>query len=639
MGQNDGCMEKKYRKLTAPEIEQLESRGCSAESWSTIEVSEGFDPAYLRNAHFGGTVRVGATGSDVAYPGGLVKKAGIYNASVYDCTIGDRVLISNIGSHVAHYDIDDGTVVENVGKLACEGVSTYGNGVEVSVVNEAGGREVPIYDGLTAQIAYIVAMYRHRTQTVRRLGEMVARYAEAASSARGTIGKGCRITDSTLIVNVRMGDGVTVESAASLCNGTINSVAGSPSRIGTEVIASDFILSRSATVDRGSLLRRCFVGEGTVIENGFSAENSLFFANCHCNHGEACAVFAGPYTVTHHRATLLIAGYFSFFNAGSGANQSNHMYKLGPVHQGVHLRGCKFGSDAYILLPARTGAFTLVTGRHYSHYDTLDMPFSYLIDEEGDSFLIPAANLRSIGTSRDVSKWPNRDKRIGVSSDILNFEMMTPYTADRILRAIEIAQMLLGKYPTAEIYTWNRVKIRSVALKKGLVLYRQSMSAYLGELLQKRGTVTATARSAAEASAGGNASQPEEYREWVDLAGMVAPRREIDRMLDSIDAGWIDTLDGVEARLRDIHERYEAFTDRWTDYAVSVFLGKPADEVTPENLEVLIEEGNRDRESLRVAVQVDAGRDVAPLMSIGYGIDADGFEEVAADFKSVRGLK
>lgn len=55
------------------------------------------------------------------------------------------------------------------------------------------------------------------------------------------------------------------------------------------------------------MLRRCFVGEGVVIENGFSAENSLFFANSHLNHGEACAVFAGPYTVSHHRSTLLIA--------------------------------------------------------------------------------------------------------------------------------------------------------------------------------------------------------------------------------------------------------------------------------------------------------------------------------------------
>ena len=53
--------------------------------------------------------------------------------------------------------------------------------------------------------------------------------------------------------------------------------------------------------------------------------------------------------MTHHKSTLLIAGLFSFMNAGSGSNQSNHMYKLGPIHQGILERGAKTSSDSYIL--------------------------------------------------------------------------------------------------------------------------------------------------------------------------------------------------------------------------------------------------------------------------------------------------
>ena len=48
---------------------------------------------------------------------------------------------------------------------------------------------------------------------------------------------------------------------------------------------------------------------------------------------------------------------------GSGSNQSNHMYKLGPIHQGAMERGAKTTSDSYILWPARVGAFSLVMGR------------------------------------------------------------------------------------------------------------------------------------------------------------------------------------------------------------------------------------------------------------------------------------
>ena len=116
---------------------------------------------------------------------------------------------------------------------------------------------------------------------------------------------------------------------------------------------------------------------------------SLFFSNCQGENGEACAIFAGPFTVTHHKSTLLIAGMFSFMNAGSGSNQSNHMYKLGPIHQGTMERGAKTTSDSYILWPARVGAFSLVMGRHVNHADTSNLPFSYLIEQRNTTYLVP----------------------------------------------------------------------------------------------------------------------------------------------------------------------------------------------------------------------------------------------------------
>ena len=71
---------------------------------------------------------------------------------------------------------------------------------------------------------------------------------------------------------------------------------------------------------------------------------------------------------------------FSFFNAGSGSNQSNHLFKSGAVHQSVHLRGCKFASGAYIMSPALEGAFTMIMGHHSYHHDTSAFPYSYLIE-------------------------------------------------------------------------------------------------------------------------------------------------------------------------------------------------------------------------------------------------------------------
>ena len=100
------------------------------------------------------------------------------------------------------------------------------------------------------------------------------------------------------------------------------------------------------------------MGQACVLKQNYSASDSLFFSNSQGMNGEASAVFAGPFTVTHHKSTLLISGMFSFMNAGSGSNQSNHMYKLGPIHQGILERGAKTTSDS-LFMASQGGTFLL----------------------------------------------------------------------------------------------------------------------------------------------------------------------------------------------------------------------------------------------------------------------------------------
>ncbi|GAH75927.1 unnamed protein product, partial [marine sediment metagenome] len=272
-----------------------------------------------------------------------------------------------------------------------------GNGTEASVVNEAGGREIPIYDHLSAHTAYVLAFYRHRPKVIEKLQKMIADYTASVTSSVGLVAKGARIINCRIIKDVKIGPASVIEGVNRLENGSINSCPEDPVYIGPGVFAEDFIVCSGAKITDGTIICKCFVGQGTVLARQYSAENSVYFANCGGFHGEACAIFAGPYTVTHHKSTLLIAGLFSFLNAGSGTNQSNHMYKLGPVHQGVVERGSKTASDSYMLWPAKVGAFTVVMGRHYRNSDTSDLPFSYLIEHEDESVLVPGVNLRSVG--------------------------------------------------------------------------------------------------------------------------------------------------------------------------------------------------------------------------------------------------
>ena len=358
---------KNYRKLTSAEIEVLKQQVCSASDWDQIEVAEGFLPETVHHTRFSGHVRLGVFRKEFCLPGGIRKPSGIGFATLHNVTVGDDCCIENVKNYIANYEIGHDTFIENVDIILTDCVSSFGNGVEVSVLSETGGREVMIFDNLTAQTAYVMALYRHRPEMVSRLRGMIEAYVESVSSSVGTIGSNSVIVDSGYIKNVKIGDFCKIEGASRLKNGSINSKEEAPVHVGVGVIGDDFIISSGSKVEDAVMFSRCFVGQACHLGHNYSATDSLFFSNCQGENGEACAIFAGPFTVTHHKSTLLIAGMFSFMNAGSGSNQSNHMYKLGPIHQGTMERGAKTASDSYILWPAKVGAFSLVMGRHVSH--------------------------------------------------------------------------------------------------------------------------------------------------------------------------------------------------------------------------------------------------------------------------------
>ena len=253
-------------------------------------------------------------------------------------------------------------------QLAVRGHSSFGNGKEIEVLNEGGGRELMLFDKLNAQLAFMLVFYRHESALINAINNMIQEYSIMRTSETGNIGKGTVIMNTGTISNVEIGEYVTIRGTTLLENGTVVSNGYAPVVIGEGVIARNFIVQSGSTVDGAALLENCFVGQSVEMGKQFSAENSVFFANSEAFHGEAVSVFAGPYTVSHHKSTLLIAGMFSFFNGGSGTNQSNHMYKLGPVHQGIVERGSKTGSFAYMLWPSRIGAFTVVDGKEHGTF-------------------------------------------------------------------------------------------------------------------------------------------------------------------------------------------------------------------------------------------------------------------------------
>ncbi len=627
-----------YRHLTSDEIESLKSQNCVAEDWDRVLVKEGFIVKHVRNVTMSGDIRLGVFDGKIQLSGGISKSCGVYKATLHNTAVGDNCLIENIGNYIANYDIGDNTFIENVDIILTEGESSFGNGVKVCVLNETGGREVTIYDKLSAQQAYILALYRYRPEAVAALERIINDYADSVTSSRGIIGSNVTIVDAGYIKNVRIGDCCRIEGARRLKNGTVNCNASAPSHIGNGVIADDFIICSGTSVTDGVTLQRCFVGQSCELGRTYSATDSLFFANCFGENGEACAIFAGPYTVTHHKSTLLIAGMFSFMNAGSGSNQSNHLYKLGPVHQGIMERGAKTASDSYVLWPAKVGAFSLVMGRHVSHQDTSNLPFSYLIEENTSTYIVPGANLHSVGTIRDARKWPDRDARTDKEEllDCINYNLLSPYTVQKMFNAIAILkemQRVSGR--TSAEYTFQSGRIRRTSLEKGLVYYDMAINKFLGNSL-----ITRIQNSEfTDIDSLRKALSPESddgLGDWVDVGGMIAPKTEVHNLLNDIENGLVSDYHKVNSRFHKIHDNYYTFEWAWAYEAISKYYGIDLAEAGKDDIMSIINKWNHSVQTMDQMYYDDASKEFSLSAMTGFGADGDAADKLK-DFEQARG--
>ncbi len=637
MTSESNCYQGDFHSLSAEQIDQLARQGCSSEDWSKVQVAEGFNAESVKSTHFSGHVKLGVFEKRVSFFGGVSKPTGISDATIHNCTIGNNVYISRVRNYIANYVIENDAVIDHIELLAVEGESSFGNGVQVAVVNEAGGREIPIYDNLSAQTAYILAFYRHRPQLIEKLRKMIVGYTASATSSMGLVGQGARLINCRVIKNVKIGPASLIEGVNKLENGSINSCIEDAVHIGPGVFAEDFIVCSGSEITDGVIIYKCFVGQGTVLSRQYSAENSVFFANCGGFHGEACAIFAGPYTVTHHKSTLLISGLFSFLNAGSGTNQSNHMYKFGPVHQGVVERGSKTASDSYILWPAKVGAFTVVMGRHYRNSDTSDLPFSYLIEHEDESILAPGVNLRSLGTVRDARKWPKRDRRKDPHKlDHINFKLLSPYTIQKMINGRNLlCKLKATSGESSEYFTYHSVKISNSSLDRGVKLYQMGIDKFLGNCLIKRleGKQFENSDQLRAALKPQNSIGP---GRWVDMAGMFAPEEAVEKLLSDIENGSISSLEQVADVFQSMHENYPEYEWAWAAKVLLENLGKAMDEMTADNIIELTKKWKKAVVELDNMLYSDARKEFTATAQTGYGLDGSQ-ETKQADFEQVRG--
>ena len=554
--------DKDFRNLTNEEINFLKSQGCSSQSWEKILIKN-VDLSRIKDVQFHGKIKINALNGMVRYHNKVKLLASINRATLIDVYINGNVYINNVGRFIANYKIERGVIIENAGSIYMEGKSSFGNGVETSPIMEGNGRSVKIFNRLNSHIAYLVAIYRHEKLMREKINSMIDEYTKQKTRKFGKIKEYAKIINARLIKNSLIDPYATIENTDEINNTTVISTKECPSYIGTSVILTDSIVLKGAHIVDGTVIKKAFIGEGVKLGRQFSCEDSLLFANCEGEHGEMFSIFAGPYTVTHHKATLLIASHFSFFNAGSGTNQSNHMYKLGPYHHGFMERGCKTGSNSYILWPSHIGAFSTVIGAHYDNVDTSDFPFSY-ITEHGyhQTRLIPALNLFGVGLSRDENKWKDRDRRKGDKKDLIIFDVFSPYTVSKMLKSESILKEIKKENNdnNEKFLTYKNMIIKKSSLDKYSKRYSIAIDLYLHNKIL---SYISNSTNIEEIISNLKYEENNIFENWVDIGGLICAKQRIDNIIKDLEDNKINDIKTLTAEFEKLYNLYTEDEKSW----------------------------------------------------------------------------
>ena len=591
-----------YRPLTSEEIEVLRSNDCWAEDWTSINVSEDFKPNFMHRVMLYGEVNIGAFNKNVEVSQGFVKHSGINNATLRNVTIGDDCLIENVGNFINNYNIGDDCYISNISTMETTEGATYGEGNLVSVLNEVGEGNVILFSDLNSQLAAFMVKHFSDKELKEKIRQLIKTDIDNKMPERGQIGNNVKIVNTKEITNCVINDLCEVNGASRLSDCTLLGSVHGNVYIGTGVIIENSIIAEGSSVINSVKIQDCFVGEACQLSNGFTASASVFFANSYMSNGEACAAFCGPFTASHHKSSLLIGGMFSFYNAGSATNFSNHAYKMGPMHWGILERGSKTASGAYLLMPATLGSFSVCFGKLMHHPNTRNLPFAYLIADGDKMFLIPGRNITTVGLYRDIKKWPKRDLRAQENrKSIVNFDWLSPFSVGEILKGKKILESLREVTgDNVSQYLYHEYIIPASSLHKGIKYYDIALRIYMGavlkRVLKRDPSITPPATQTG-------------IGDWDDLSGLLLPVSEEERIVNDLQDGTIDSIQQLIERFEEIDANYRQYQWAWTYKMVCDYYG--ISEITLEDANRIHEDYIKARRSWIAEIKKDAEKEYA----------------------------
>lgn len=453
------------KPVSGDQQKQLEANGCWASDWSKVRVADGFNPQHCFDAKFFGECYLGKFEPGlVEVDKGVKMSAGVYHSTIIDSAILDNALVYNVGL-LSNYVVGSGAAVANTSTVSCTGETTFGNGEELSVVVETGGREVFSYADMTIPVAAKVAGNRDKKDLLDEYAAFTKKYAEAAKSTKGIIEEGARVRNTGKVVNTFVGPYAVIDNATKVLESTLLSNKDEKTEVldGSWVVKS--IMQWGCEVASMGILDSSVMTEHSHVERHGKVTQSILGPNTGVAEGEVTACLCGPFVGFHHQS-LLISAFWpeGKGNVGYGANVgSNHTSKA-PDQEQWPGEGLFFGLGVNIKLPCNysKAPYSIIATAVNALPQRVEFPFS-LINTPAERYdgISPAYNEIMPGwvlsdniyaVKRNEGKYKKRDKARRTKFD---FEVFRPDMVDLM---IESRKRLQNPKAEKAIYTDKDIK-------------------------------------------------------------------------------------------------------------------------------------------------------------------------------------
>ena len=591
-----------WRPLTKDEIDLLIKNGNQAANWNSVLVAHEFDCNQLKNNMFYGLVRIGRIKNEILHHQGLKLPAGITNSLIISCDIGDDPALHNV-HYLAHYIIGDRCLLFNIDEMLVTNSAKFGNGIIkqgesetdliwVDLINEAGGRGILPFDGITTADAYLWAKYRDDKNLQENLKNITQSRYDNHRGYYGKIGHKGVIKNTRSIIDVKTGESLFIHGAHKLQNMTINSSMEEPSRIGEGVEAENGIIGYGSQILSGTKVERIIMGNHATIKYGARVFDTYLGDNSTIACCEVLNNLLFPAHEQHHNNSFLIASLImGQSNLAAGATiGSNHNSRANDneIQAG---RGFWPGLCSSVKHYSRFASFVLLAKADYPYELDVSLPFSLINNNVSKDQLevMPAYwwlyNMYAL--ARNTWKFQNRDQRIKISQHI-EYDYLAPDTVEEIINACRLLEIWTAKarlrhqgtLPTnpdeveleklgAELLSnneaiVNKLDITSENIEKSrrkvvLIKTFRAYHAYTDMLYLyaiKNLINYLKTNPKADLKSMNNSLECERKSRWVNLGGQIVPAGDVDQLRTDIGNGRLKSWD-------EIHKRYD---ELWIKY-------------------------------------------------------------------------